>query len=75
MSVSPFVGLIVGGVVVVSVLGLIAAGSERLTKRSTRGRLREREDDGGSGAGDLFGEQGLITRGRGVGLYPRDRDR
>ena len=74
VSVVPVIVLIVGGIVVVSALSLIFIGSERLTQRLTRG-LPKREDTGGAGAGELFGEQGLIARGHGEDLYPRDRDR
>jgi hypothetical protein len=75
VSVWPVVILLVGGIAVVALLGLIFVGSERLTRRLTRGRLRAHAHDGAAGGGELFGEQGLIARGRGEDLYPRDRDR
>lgn len=75
MSVWPVVLLLLGGILVVSLLVVVFVGSERLTRRLTRGRLAERDDIGGPGGGELFGEQGLISRGRGKDLYPRDRDR
>jgi hypothetical protein len=66
--------MLVGAGLVMGLLSLVFVGSERLTQRLTRGR-RPGRDDGGAGGGELFGEQGLIARGRGDDLYPRDRDR
>ena len=75
MSVWPLVIMLVGAGLVIGVLSLVFLGSERLTRRLTRGRWPKRDDEGGAGGGELFGEQGLIARGRGGDLYPRDRDR
>jgi hypothetical protein len=75
VSVLPVIGLIVGGIVLVSVLSLIFVGSKRLTQRLAKGRLQEPPDSSGTGAGELFGDQGLISRGRGGDLYPRDENR
>lgn len=75
MSVWPVIGFIIGGIALVSVLSLIFVGAKRLTQRLAKGRLQEPADSIGTGAGELFGEQGLISRGRGGDLYPRDENR
>ena len=75
MSVWPLVLSMVAGVAVISLLVLVFVGSERLTRRLTRNWAPKREDSGGAGGGELFGTLGLIDRGRGDDLYPRDRDR
>ncbi|MCW2966582.1 MAG: hypothetical protein JWM71_354 [Solirubrobacteraceae bacterium] len=75
MSVWPLVLSLVAGVLVIGALAAVFVGSERLTRRLTRGRLSERDDTGGPGGGEMTGLQGLISRGEGEDLYPRDRDR
>jgi len=75
VSVWPLILFLIGAVLVLSVLGAIFVGSERLTQRLTRRRFGERDDTGGAGGGELYGAQGLIDRGRGEDLYPRDEGR
>jgi flagellar biosynthesis/type III secretory pathway M-ring protein FliF/YscJ len=71
----PAVAAILAVVLVLVVLALIFIGSERLTRRLTRNRLPDRDDEGDSGAGPLVGMQGLIARGEGDDLAPRERGR
>jgi hypothetical protein len=55
VTVWPVVLVLVGACLVIGLLSLVFVGSERVTRRLTRGRQPERDDDG-TGAGELFGE-------------------
>jgi hypothetical protein len=75
MSVVPIILILVGGLVLAALLSAVFIGTKTITKRLSRRRWRATDDTEATGIGELFGDQGLITRGRGGDLYPRDANR
>ena len=74
-SVLPVVASMVGLVVFVVLLAAVFTGSERLTRRLSRGHLPDHSEEGDAGFGPLYGERGLIESGKPEGPPLRDRDR